>query len=97
MSAKTKAIRLAVRDALIAAGATDLSFELCGNSHQRYNFMAGGRKGRFCFASTPKSDRAITNAAAVARRTVREYLEGRRGQKQMDVEAVRAVGASVPG
>ena len=76
---RTREVRVAVRKALEAAGATDLSYSTCGSSHQRYDFCVGATEGRFVFACSPGSSGAVSKAAALAKRAVREYREGRRG------------------
>lgn len=81
MGHRTKEIREAVRVALERAGAIGLTLSTSGTSHQRFDFTVNGVKGRFVFASTPKSDRAIDNAKAVAKRTVQDYCTGRKGPR----------------
>jgi formate-dependent nitrite reductase cytochrome c552 subunit len=94
MAHRTKEIREAVKAALLKAGATDLSFSLCGDCHQRYDFKVDGVDGRFTFSSTPRSSQAIWNAEAFAKRTVREYRDGTKGQRKATTQASMAGGHS---
>ena len=81
MGHKTKEIREAVKKALERAGACDLVLSTSGNSHQRFDFTVDGVAGRFVFSCTPKSDRAIDNAKAIAKRTVENYRTGGAGSR----------------
>ncbi len=66
--------------ALEKAGATELTLSTSGSNHQRFDFKVDGQVGRFVFASTPKSVRAVSNAEAVAKRTVQAYRTGRKNR-----------------